>query len=283
MQMVNAFVVDLLVSLLQISGLVVLVYWGKLTVPLAFAVVGLAGVIPALGWLLARAKADAFRFRFARMIPDFRQCWRLGKWLFLTTVACQFGPALYPWLLAFFHGTGDTGVLAACLGVILLANPFVLGMANYFQPLCSHAFAQGGVESLRRQVNRGILLFLVVLGVFSAAMLIWGDQLVMLIYGNKYADTRLLLSLLALSQLASTLTFPINAGLLALNLPEVGFKSSLLAIGITAIAGVALVKTLGPVGVGIGLLSGNAAASAFRWLAFKKKINSLSQSAGNNP
>ena len=33
MQMVNAFVVDLLVSLLQISGLVLLVYWGKLTVP----------------------------------------------------------------------------------------------------------------------------------------------------------------------------------------------------------------------------------------------------------
>jgi O-antigen/teichoic acid export membrane protein len=275
--------VDLSVSLLQIGALLLLVYWGKLSVPLTFGAVGLAGVIPGLGWLLIRVKPDAFRFSFTRMIPDFRQCWLLGKWLFLTTLSCQFGPEFYPWLLAFLHGPGDTGVLAACMGIIMLANPFVLGMANYFHPLCSHAFAQGGVEPLRRQVNRGMLLFLVVLGTFSVAMLMWGDQLVTLVYGNKYSDTRLLLSLLALSQLASTLTFPINSGLLALKLPEVGFKSSLLAIGITATAGVSLVKTLGPVGVGVGLLFGNTASSAFRWMAFKRKIDALRQAARENP
>jgi O-antigen/teichoic acid export membrane protein len=283
MEMVNAFLVDLSVSVLQIGALLVLVYWGNLSVPLTFGAVGLAGIIPALGWLLIRAQPDTFRFAFTRVIPDFRRCWLLGKWLFLTTVASQFGPEIYPWLLAFFYGTGDTGVLAACMGIIMLANPFVLGMANYFHPLCSHAFAQGGVEPLRRQVNRGMLLFLVVLGTFCVAMLMWGDQLVTLVYGNKYSDTRLLLSLLALSQLASTLTFPINSGLLALKLPEVGFKSSLLAIGITVTAGVGLVKTLGPVGVGIGLLLGNAASSAFRWIAFKRKIDGLSRSARNNP
>ena len=273
LQMRSAFLLDLFVSFLQIAGLGALLYLGDLSVNLTYLIIGFACGVPALAWLLIRFKSGAFRFRLDNLATDFRQRWRLGKWVFLSTMACQFGSQIYPWLLAIFHGTADAGVLAACMGIIMLANPFVLGMANYLNPITAHALAQGGVKELRLRVNQGIWLFLMIMGVFCATMLISGDRLVALVYGNKYTDTRLVLILLALSQLASTLSFPVNAGLLALKLPEVGFKSYLLALGITLTAGVSLVKILGPVGVGIGLLISSIATSAVRWIIFRRKVD----------
>jgi O-antigen/teichoic acid export membrane protein len=114
------------------------------------------------------------------------------------------------------------------------------------------------------------------MGIFCVLMFLFGGWLVVFLYGNKYAGNGFIVGVLALSQLASALTFPINYGLNALERPDVGFKSYLLALGVTLTIGLWLVKSLGTIGVACGLLSGNILASAFRYITLRKHLGTLS-------
>ena len=267
----GAFSFDLMTLGLQGAGLLLLAFSGSLNAVHAYYTIGLACGLPSLLWLLFNARS--FSFQFARAGLDFGRNWSMGKWLLGTSILYAGSNQIYPWVLAAFRGPEATGVLAAGLGTVFIANPFLIGMNNLMGPRAAHAMAHGGIPEVRKVIFRGIRLFLVVMGFFCLFMLFFGGTAVELLYGPNYAGFGNVVRVLALSQLASALAFPINSGLLAMDKPDVGFKSYLLSLAVMILVGFWLVKSFGPLGAAWGLLLGNAAATAFRWTALKKILS----------
>lgn len=267
----GAFSFDLMTLGLQGTGLLLLAFSGNLSAVHAYHVIGLACGLPSLLWLLVNARS--FSFQFARAGLDVGRNWSMGKWLLGTSILYAGSNQIYPWVLAAIRGPEATGVLAAGLGTVFIANPFLIGMNNLMSPRAAHAMAHGGIPEVRKVIFRGIRLFLVVIGLFCLFMLFFGGTAVGLLYGPNYAGFGNVVRVLALSQLASALAFPINSGLLAMDKPDVGFKSYLLSLAVMILLGFWLVKSFGPLGAAWGLLLGNAAATAFRWTALKKILS----------
>jgi len=270
----TAILVDFCVSIMQIVGLLMLAHLGVLSANKAYCVVGFACGLAAIGWLILSRKQ--FILCLGGTLSDLVRNWSFGRWLFLGSLVYIGSIQLFPWFLTAFHGIAATGILGACMGVLYLANPFLLGMQNFLGPKTAHAYVNGGVNELKRVVRKASMLFAVIMGFFFVVMFFFGGTAVVLIYGMKYGGSGLVVRVLALNQLAVSLTFPLNYGLLAMERPDVEFKSYILSLFVTLTLGLWLVKLFGPTGAAFGLLASNVVGSAFRYILYKKQLCVLS-------
>jgi O-antigen/teichoic acid export membrane protein len=274
LQTFGALFFDLSVATLQLAGLFVLVFYKILSARWMFLISGLSCSMVVISWFFL--KHNDFILIPSKAIAHLKHNWSFGKWQFASSLAYSMSMQLYPWILAVLYGSAATGSFAACMGTIYLANPFILGMSNYLGPRASHSFAIGGIKDLRQTVARGTLFFAVTISLFCILMLLWGGVIITFLYGKAYSGNGLVVGVLALSQLASALTFPVNQGLLAMGRSDVGFKSYILALIVMLIGGFWLVKYFGPVGAAWGLLTANVTASTFRFIAYRKQVQALS-------
>jgi len=269
----TALAVDCFIAAVQVGGLLLLAWYGRLTARTAWMVIGSGAGLAVLAWLFAHRRL--FAIHLAHIVPDFRKNWSFSRWILAYSLAYLASTQLYPWILNFFHGKTETGIYGACTGVIFLANPFLLGMGNFLGPKTSHAYAEEGVAALRRVVNKATAFFAATMGVFCLIMFTAGPYLVMFLFGDAYAGQHWPIALLALAQLAWAFTIPANFGLNALERPDVSFKGLLLAVGVTLTLGVYLVYALGIVGVAAGMLAGNTAACLFTRAVFSRQMNRI--------
>ena len=265
---------DLGVAIFQIGGLLLLSYVGILSPSTAFLMVGLACGLPAMAWLFSVRGRLILRMADANL--DLKRNWSASKFLFAGNLMYLASIQVYPWLLAAFRGPAETGMFSACMGVLFVANPFLIGMSNFLTPEMAYAFAHGRPAEISRVVMKWTILFAVLMGSFCLLIVILGERVVVLFYGNKYVGTGPVVGILALSQLASAVTFPLNSGLLAVGRADVTFKSYVLALVITLTIGVSLVRIFGSTGAAFALLGCNVISSAFRSTVFRRHLRSLS-------
>ncbi len=267
--------IDAFVAIVQITGLLLLARNGYLSAGMAYIMIGFACGLTVVIYFFQ--KRELFRPKFTHVTKDFRKNVSFAKWLFAGSIAHMASTQLYPWILALYHGTASTGTYGACMGVLFLANPFLIGISNFIGPKLAHAYARGGVDELSRDVLKTTALIGVVMVSFCVAILFFGNLIVVLMYGDKYGGNGAVISILALNQLAVALTMPLSNGLFAMERPDVGFKSYLLAFLVTATIGLYLVKMLGLYGVALGLLAGNITASMYRFVRYRKQVSSVSR------
>jgi O-antigen/teichoic acid export membrane protein len=208
-----------------------------------------------------------------RIIPHLLENFSIGKWLILTNLALMAGVQLYPWIIVSFHGPAATAQFAACLNVLYIVNPLLIGMSNFIGPKTAQAFASGNVGDVGRLVYKGTVAISMVMGCFSLTMFLFGGSIIEIIYGEKYAGNGLVVSILALSQLSLSLTFPINQGLISMGKADVGFKGYLFSLSVTLLFGIWAVNNYGLLGAATSLFFGNLAASAYRFYSFRKCLN----------
>ena len=268
--MAIALWLDLGVAIVQIGGLLLLSHFGSLSPSGAFLMIGLACGLPSIGWLLSVRGQLLLRLADANLA--LKHNWSSSRFLLAGNLMYLASYQVYPWLLAAFHGPAETGMFSACMGVLFIANPFLIGMSNFFTPEMAHAFADGRLEELRRIVVKGTILFAVLMGSFCLAIVFWGGRIVVLFYGSKYTGTGLIVAILALSQLASALTFPVNSALLAVERTDAYFKSYFVPLVVTLTIGIWLVRDFGSAGAACALLGCNIIGSAFRCVVFRRQL-----------
>ena len=81
-------------------------------------------------------------------LADLKKNWVFGKWVFASGLVWAVSMNLYPWFLAYFHGAASTGVWAACLGVVSVGNPALLGIQNLVGPKIAHCIRDSGPEGV---------------------------------------------------------------------------------------------------------------------------------------
>jgi len=266
LRMQTAFLMDLCLFGFQIGGLIAFAYLDLLSASKAYLVIGVESGLVTFYWLILFRKT--FLFKRLRVLVDLGRNWSFGKWHVLSTLSNFVGNQAFPWFLAAFHGTTATGVLAACLGISALANPLLMGVINFLRPHAAHALNHGGTDQMLPIIFKSTIVIAMFMCLFGAIVFLLGEQLVVLIYGAKYAGTGLIMAILIIGMCVNALLIPINCALHALNRPDVGFKSRFIAMGVTLTLGLWLVSSFGATGVAIGLLAANFVASVYEAIAF---------------
>lgn len=267
----TAIVVDLLAAVTQIGGLLVLSRLGLLSANSAYWVTGSASGLAALWWLVLNR--GNFDVQLSSVTADLARNWSFGKWILAAGLIYTARSELYPWFLASLQGTAATATFAACMGVVLFANPFFIAASNFLGPKAAHNLANGGMPALRRVVYKATLLISVSMIVFTVVILIVGERLVILIYGARYAGNGAAISVLVFGLLAGGAALGFDAALYAMNRPNAIVQANLWGLGATMFVGFWMAKYYGPLGAAYGFLATSIVTSASKYLSFSRLSN----------
>jgi len=258
----TAFLFDTCIAVGQIGGLLVLARFGLLSASRAFWVIGSVCGIAVLGWLWS--DREFYHPHLGESLADLKKNWVFGKWVFASGLVWAVSMSLYPWFLAYFHGAASTGVWAACLGVVSVGNPALLGIQNFVGPKISHVYATEGPEALRRWVLKISAVISLPVSLLCLGLILWGGRLVALLYGRQYAGNSLVVAILALNLLVAAAAFSFSRALMAIERADLDFLVNFAALFVMVTLGFWLVRAFGALGAAIGLFGANLATSAVR-------------------
>jgi O-antigen/teichoic acid export membrane protein len=277
----GALVLDLATSTLQLGGLAWLAWTGRLSATTACAAIGVAYAVSSVAWLyLSR---ESFAIQVGQLRKTMRRSWLLGKWLLATRIAESLHAQAVYWLLAVAIGTAATAAYAACMSIVSLGNPIILGLFNILLPQASLALANGGVNHLQRTVIRDTLLLGAAMALFCLLVAFGGERAMhLLFHGPYYQGQGHTLLVLALALLPSALGMPAANALAAIERPYGIFWASLTAMVVTVVLAWFFMLKWGLVGAAYGLLAGNAVGTLGRWAAFLWLAQRVNPQAASN-
>ena len=261
-------VMDSCLAFMQIGGLLLLANLGFLSAAHAYWAIGIASGIATLSLLISLRRE--FAVRFTQAMSDFKVNFSTGWWIFGSGMLWTFKTSLYPWLLAGFHGTLSTGVWAACVGVVALCNPLLLGLQNSIGPKIAHAYTLEEMEGFRRFSLQTATLFGGLIAPFCVVFLLFGGSLVAGIYGSKYTGNGFIVSILALNLLISAPAVPLARALFTIGRADIDFKINLITLLCTLSFGIFLVKAYGIIGAAYGLLISNIVCFVFKYISIRR-------------
>jgi O-antigen/teichoic acid export membrane protein len=263
----QALMLDSAVAAIQLAGLWWLGSTGRLSSATACAALGAACASAAIVWLyLARG---SFAMRRDLIRATMNQSWVIGKWLFAGQITVSVQERAAYWLLAVVVGTTATGVYAACMSIVLFANPLITGLGNILTPRAVLALQEGGGARLRRQVIRDSLLLGAAMALFCLVVLFAGDDVMRLLYpGEEYEGNGHTLTVLALALLGTAVGLPASNALGSIERPREVFWVGLFAAVLTAALVWWLVAGWGLLGAAYGYLAGNVAGAVGLWMTF---------------
>jgi len=262
----TVFLFDTFIGTGQIGGLLILAHFKLLSASRAYWLIGLACGLGTLCWLWTNR--NLYHLRMDEAFADLKRNWVFGKWVFASGLLWTGSTNLYPWLLAFFHGTAAAGVFAACLGVVSASNPALLGIQNFLGPKIAHVYAASGQRALRTFVLKISATLAVPVSLLTVALILWGDRFIALLYGSRYSGNGLVVAILALNLLVTAVAFSFSRALFAIERADLDFALNLAAISIMLTLGLWLVRMYGPLGAALGLLAANLVTSVVRAGAF---------------
>jgi O-antigen/teichoic acid export membrane protein len=261
----QALMLDIAVAAIQLATLGWLGWTGQMSAATACAALGGACGLSAIMWLwLARA---SFVIQASRVAASIRHSWGLGKWFLASQILTQVQIYVPYWLTVLLAGVGATGIYAACMSVVALVNPLIIGIGDTLMPRAVLAWNEMGVARLRRQAIEDALLLGAVMTLFCLLILFVGDDLVRWLYGNEYEGQGATITVLALALLAAALGIPASNALASMQRPPAIVWTGAIGTVVAAIFVAWLMVEWGLLGAAYGALAGNAATTLTRWAA----------------
>jgi O-antigen/teichoic acid export membrane protein len=267
LHMGRSLLLDITVVAIQLIALCWLGWTKRMSPATAYGAIGVACAVTGLVWLyLSRS---SFVIRADQVQATMKQSWDLGKWLFALQITVSVQAWSPYWLLAFGAGTTATGIYAACMSVVLFANPLMIGIGNTLAPKAALALKEGGYPRLRREVGQDLLLLGATMTAFCLLIAFVGEDLVGLLYhSDEYAGHGQTVIVLALALLASALGMPATNALQAIAYPQPIVWASLIGAVLTVVLVWCLMIEWGLLGAAYGFLAGNVAGTVGRWIGF---------------
>ena len=168
--------------------------------------------------------------------------------------------------------TRATGMFAACMTIVFLANPFIFGVSNVLEPRSARAFATEGAAELSRIVRKVTFLMTLAMGAFVLVVTAGGDLIMQLIYGSDYVGQRSVITLLAFASALIAIAMPARDALRVLERPRWNFVASLAGLVTTFTLGAILIRTSGIAGTAAGFLAGTVFKIIISVAAFRYRI-----------
>jgi O-antigen/teichoic acid export membrane protein len=265
-----ALVLDGSVTFLLLSSLLFLAWREQLSAAAALVCLGGASGIGGLGWLLAGRRNFIFQRESIR--TEMRRNATIGGWACLARVTGVAEGYAVHWLLYLLLGAAATGAFAACLTIVSLSNPLLMGVGAVLAPYAAQAYARGSVEGLRQLVRRANQWLWPPMVLFTAVVVIFGGDALRLVYQDEVAPYAPTVAVLALAVLASTMGMAADNALRALEKTRANFIASACGVALSSLIALLTIPSFGTLGAAWGLAVGSAATAAIRYLAMRQAL-----------
>ena len=268
------------IYIVALGGLVWFSNVSAMSVLWTLAIVNVIGL--SVFWFFYRSD-----FRFSKTDAKVRlgENFRYGRWVAGENICSTVTMYFIIWMLVARIDETASGIFSACLTMIMLANPFLLGVCSILAPRSARAFTENGWSGLVQISIQYALLMIGVLGVFSAGMWIYGGQLTELFFGDdlrayfdaNYNGQNDVTRILGISMPFLGISFVLACALLAANRPYDSFYSAAIGLVVLIVANFSVsVLTLNTAAVSFLLaFIANAVARLFFLARAYRKSGSL--------
>jgi O-antigen/teichoic acid export membrane protein len=260
-------IMDFAAAATQLAALAGLGWNGHMSAVTALAASGAGCAVAGAIWFLLFRRA--FAFDKSRMPAATKQSLNLGKWFLANQMVLVAQANISIWMLAAIAGTANTGIFAACMSVVSLSNPIVLGLSNILLAKSAASFRDGGSTQLRRDTRKDALMLGGVMALFAVFVSFFGDDVMRLVYpAQHYQNYNLVLAILATWQLATAVSIPPFYALSGMEHVRLNFWIGLTAAVVTTVLLWVLIAKWGTLGAAYALLTGAVMRCFARWAAF---------------
>jgi O-antigen/teichoic acid export membrane protein len=264
----GALKLDVVVSVLQMGIVITLALGHHLSAVNAILALGLANFVSAIVWCVSASKQ--FRVRPRHVLPVAKRNWRLGKWLFASSMMWVAGLYLYPWVINAMRGTAEAGVFGACALLASLGNPLVNAMQNYLGPTIAHTHDEATPAEFHQFVMHKTVQFAALVLPVSIVMAFASQFLLDLIFKGQYAGDGPVAAVLVFAIVAQAGSFATSRGLYCLGRARVDTVANIVPIVILLSFGVWAVAHFGAIGAAWALLLSQTLGFVTRIVAFHR-------------
>jgi O-antigen/teichoic acid export membrane protein len=260
-----ALCIDGALALVQLAGIGLLAWKHQLTASRALFVVGLASACASVMW--AAVNRRSISFSVAHAFSGFRVNWALGRWLFASSVLWSLCIDQYPWLITALRAPSEAAIWASSYGVMAFMNPVVLALNNDTAPRVAHDYALNGLAGLSHSVMRSAIVAALI------TLLLFGSQLVKLMYGSKFSGTAPIVGFLAIGLWFYAISLPFPYGMLTLKRAGIDFAINVACITSFLGFGVWMVWRQGVFGAACSFLMVQTVALVLRIIGFQRAVS----------
>jgi O-antigen/teichoic acid export membrane protein len=266
---------DWLVAVIQIPGIMFLAMTDHLSAGTAVGVIGVASLIGGLFGMVVSLRE--LRPNLPSAWEDFRENWRLSRWVCASGIVWNIGTSLFPWIIDTFSGTLQAAVWGNCNTVSSLGNPLLMGLQNWCAPAIAHAHTDRDNSRFRLYVIRMAALFAMMLPPMLVVLGFLSNPLLHRVYKDPTANTLILVLLLAAAWVVQSMSFAISRGLFSLGRGDLDLWANTVPVVVLLGAGYSLIHQGGAAGGAVCLLSAQVLALAVRgglfWFATAAKTS----------
>jgi O-antigen/teichoic acid export membrane protein len=280
LEMATAVTLDSAVSMLQLMGLLLIWYVGRMSLFNIFAVMGVACGLSCAGWFILQP--PSMRLVRRRVLSDWRENWSFARWALLSYAIVDTIPFAMPWFVYLAGGSAASGTFGACTTLIGVMNVFVGGMGNFLRPKAAESFINQGTAGLSRVLIHAAWIFIAVFGSICLVIAATGDALAVLIFGEAFSGTGGILLSLAVGVLIGSLGWIAANGLWAIGQLRASFVADVSMLLATVASAAALVGRFGPLGAALATLIGMVVGAALKTATLYLAMKSLRQTAAAN-
>ena len=223
---------------LFLIGVCFLLFTNRVSAAWIFTTLTIVNAIGLAGWWLVFRN----QFDFSKQPADKQiktqilENARYGGWVAGENICGVLTMYFSAWFVAFYMYSQPeaTGAYGGCFFVIMLANPFLLGIASILAPKAAAAFSeQGYPEMIKVSIKFGIVL-LSVMTLLSLLLWFAGDQITKILYPasqvyflENFGGRNQITAVLGLALPAMGLSYVASCGLLAAHRPRDNFISAI--------------------------------------------------------
>ena len=133
------------------------------------------------------------------------------------------------WQITSTLGEAEADRYGACLTLVFLANPLLLGITSYFSPRAARTYTEQGSSAMKHSTTRiaaGVVGLLLVL---AFVILVAGDSLMTLIFGQRFQGLGTTVAILSFGMVMLGISFVYATALQAAQAPKLNFIASISA------------------------------------------------------
>jgi len=245
-QVLTSAIFEFLYVLLYLVMLAGLVWFAKISAVATFVIVGIANAVVLTIWYATNR--NRFRIKRKEAPAHFARNIGYGKWVAGENVCSVLTMYLGNWLLV----PEAAGVFFGCFSIMLLANPFLLGVCSILAPRSAREFTNRGWKGLIQSLANYGAFVLAVLVLVGVVLWFRGEWLTNLLFGDRFIEyfakhhdgSNPITALLGLALPFLGVSFVLTCGLHAVKRPHYSFFSAV--VGLIVLCGGFYLSPEGP-------------------------------------
>lgn len=259
----------LVCSLSVISVLIVIFYYQIQNITFFLILVSVIYLATTLFFILRRLSNSTIKVQ--KVALYWKVNWETGKWLLGSNFLFHLSTSIYPWLLLYLTDKDNIAVFSVLMSVAGLVNPILTAFSSYLLPLFVKMSKNFAV--VKKSVQKSAFLFTVMAVMLVFLGYFFGQDIITLLFGNKYGALGMLVIFPFLYQAINIISQPFKIALNAIKRTDVNFwiliPRSIIAIGL----GYFLIREFGLAGAFYTMLVENLIYQILNYVLYARIIN----------